>query len=58
MKTISEIATENHINKICIDGYVKDFRQLDKSPFEVVPDNYYIMENTIYNEPMLFCDSY
>lgn len=53
--TILEIAIENGINKVCINGEVKDIRQLDKSPFKIIPERYEIMKNTIYNEPMLFC---
>ena len=54
-KTIIQIATEKHINKVCIDGIVKDIRQLDKKPFEVIPERVEVMENSIYNEPILFC---
>ena len=54
-KTIMQIATEKHINKVCIDGIVKDIRQLDKKPFEVIPERVEVMENNIYNEPILFC---
>ena len=54
-KTIMQIATEKHINKVCIDGMVKDIRQLDKKPFEVIPERVEVMEKSIYNEPILFC---
>ena len=54
-KTIMQIATEKHINKVCIDGMVKDIRQLNKKPFEVIPERVEVMENSIYNEPILFC---
>lgn len=55
MKTIMQLAKENQINKICINGQVKDIRQLDKTPFNVIPKKYETMENTIYNEGMIFC---
>ena len=54
-KTIMQIATEKHINKVCIDGMVKDIRQLDKKPFEAIPERVEVMKNSIYNEPILFC---
>ena len=41
-KTIMQIATEKHINKVCIDGMIKDIRQLDKKPFEVSNGKYYL----------------
>ena len=53
-KTIIQIATEKHINKVCINGNIKDIRQLDKKPFEVIPERVEAMENTIYNEPIFF----
>ena len=37
MKTILELAKENNINKVCIDGDICDIRQLNKQPFKVVP---------------------
>ena len=54
MKTILELAKENNINKVCIDGDICDIRQLNKQPFKVVPKKTDIMKNTIFNEPMLF----
>ena len=54
-KTIIQIATEKHINKVCINGNIKDIRQLDKKPFEVIPERVEVMKNSIYNEPILFC---
>lgn len=54
-KTIMQIATEKHINKVCINGDLKDIRQLDKTPFDIIPDHYEVMKDTIFNEPMLFC---
>ena len=54
-KTIMQIATEKHIHKVCIDGMVKDIRQLDKKPFEAIPERVEVMKNSIYNEPILFC---
>ena len=54
MKTILELAKENNINKVCIDGDICDIRQLNKQPFKVVPRETDIMKNTIFNEPMLF----
>ena len=54
-KTIMQIATEKHINKVCIDGMVKDIRQLNKKPFEAIPERVEVMKNSIYNEPILFC---
>ena len=54
MKTILELAKENNINKVCIDGVIYDIRQLNKQPFKVVPRETDIMKNTIFNEPMLF----
>lgn len=54
-KTIIQIATEKHINKVCINGVVKDIRQLDKKPFTAIPERVEVMENSIYNEPILFC---
>lgn len=54
-KTIMQIATEKGINKVCINGIVKDVRQLDKEPFNAIPERVEVMENSIYNEPMLFC---
>lgn len=55
MKTIKQIANENKINKVCIDGMIMDIRQLDQNPFKVIPLKYEIMENTIFNEGILFC---
>lgn len=54
-KTILQIAMEKHINKVCINGMVKDIRQLDKNPFTVIPERAEVIENSIYNEPILFC---
>ena len=54
IKTILELAKENNINKVCIDGVYYDIRQLNKQPFKVVPRETDIMKNTIFNEPMLF----
>ena len=54
MKTILELAKENNINKVCIDGDICDISQLNKQPFKVVPIKTDIMKNTIFNEPMLF----
>ena len=54
MKTILDLAKENNINKVCIDGDICDIRQLNKQPFKVVPRKTNIMKNTIFNEPMLF----
>lgn len=54
-KTIMQIATEKEINKVCINGMVKDVRQLDKESFNAIPERVEVMENSIYNEPMLFC---
>ena len=54
MKTILELAKENNINKVCIDGDICDIRQLNKQPFKVVHRKTDIMKNTIFNEPMLF----
>ena len=54
-KTIMQIATEKGINKVCINGIVQDIRQLDKKLFEVIPERIEVMENSIYNEAMLFC---
>ena len=54
-KTIMQIATENGINKVCINGMIKDIRQLDKSPFETIPERAEVTKNSIYNETMLFC---
>ena len=54
MKTILELAKENNINKVCIDGEVCDIRQLNKQPFKIVPIKTDIMKNTIFYEPMLF----
>ena len=54
MKTILDLAKENNINKVCIDGKICDIRQLNKQPFKVVPRETDIMKNTIFNEPMLF----
>ena len=54
MKTILDLAKENNINKICIDGKICDIRQLNKQSFKVVPRKTDIMKNTIFNEPMLF----
>ena len=54
MKTILELSKENNINKVCIDGYIFDIRQLNKQPFNVVPIKTDIMKNTMFNEPMLF----
>ena len=50
-----QIAMEKHINKVCIDGNLKDIRQLDKKPFDVIPERVEVMKNSIYNEPILFC---
>ena len=54
MKTILELAEENNINKVCIDGNICDIRQLNKQPFKVVPKKTDIMKNTIFYESMLF----
>ena len=54
-KTIMQIATEKHINKVCIDGMIKDIRQLDKTLFEIIPKRYEVINDSIFNEPMLFC---
>lgn len=54
-KTIMQMATENRINKVCINGIVKDIRQFDKSPFKEIPERAEVMKNSIYNESMLFC---
>ena len=54
-KTIMQIATEKHINKVCIYGIVRDSRQLDKKPFTAIPEHVEVMKNSIYNEPILFC---
>lgn len=54
MKTILELAKENNIYKVCIDGGISDIRQLNKQLFEVVPRKIDIIKNTIFNEPMLF----
>ena len=54
-KTIMQIAKEKCINKVCINGRVHDIRQLDKKPFEAIPECIEVMENSIYNESMLFC---
>ena len=54
MKTILELAKENNINKVCIDGEVCDIRQLNKQPFKIAPIKTDIMKNTIFYEPMLF----
>lgn len=54
-KTIMQIATKKHINKVCINGNIMDIRQLDKKPFEVIPERVEVMKNTIYNESILFC---
>ena len=54
-KTIVKIATEKHINKICINGKLMDIRQMDKTPFYIIPEHYEIMKDSIFNEPMLFC---
>lgn len=50
-----QLAKENQINKVCINGQVKDVRRLDKTPFNVIPKKYEFIENTIYNEIMIFC---
>ena len=50
-----QIATEKHINKVCIDGMVKDIRQLNKKPFEAIPESVEVMKKSIYNETILFC---
>ena len=54
MKTILELVKENNINKVCINGYIYDIRQLNKQPFMVIPIKIDIMKNTIFNQPMLF----
>lgn len=54
-RTIIEIATEKHINKICINGKLMDIRQMDKTPFYIIPERYDIMKDTIFNEAMLLC---
>ena len=54
-KTIMQIVTEKHINKVCIDGMVKDIRQLDKTLFEIIPKRYEVINDSIFNEPMLYC---
>ena len=54
MKTILELAKENNINKVCIDGDICDIRQLNKQPLKIAPIKTDIMKNTIFYEPMLF----
>ena len=54
-KTIMQITTEKHINKVCVNGNIMDIRQLNKKPFEAIPERVEVMENSIYNEPILFC---
>lgn len=54
-KTVFQIAKDNNINKVCIDGVIKDIRQLDESSFNIIPSHTEIMKDTIYNEPILFC---
>jgi len=57
MKNILTIANELKINKVCIDGHIKDIRQLDKSPFMIIPKHTDIQDNTIFHEPILYCYS-
>ena len=54
-KTIIQIATEKHINKVCINGNIKAIRKLAKKPFTAIPERVEVMKNSIYNEPILFC---
>ena len=54
MKTILELAKENNINKVCIDGEICDIRRLNKQSFKIAPIKTDIMKNTIFYEPMLF----
>lgn len=54
-KTIMEIATEKGINKVCINGMLKDIRQIDKTIFDVVPKRTEVLEGSILHEPILFC---
>lgn len=56
MKTVMEIAKSERINKVCIDGYVGDIRQYDKTPFNKRVKNYEIIDS-IYNEKMLICQT-
>lgn len=53
--SIFEIASTNKINKVCIDGHIKDIRQYDKSSFNTIPKRWEIVRNTIYHVPILFC---
>ena len=54
MDNILTIATELKVNKVCIDGYIMDIRQLDKRPFLVVPQWTDMQSQTIFNEPILY----
>lgn len=58
MKTILELAKENNINKVCIDGVVYDIRQVNKQLFNLVPLEIDILNSTIFNEAMLFVYTY
>ncbi len=53
--TILDLALMYNIHKICINGQIKDVRQFDKNPFNVIPQKWEIMKKSIYNEPILFC---
>ena len=52
-KTIMQIATEKHINKVYIDGMVKDIRQLDKKPFTAIPERVEVMK-TVYTMNLFY----
>ena len=58
MKTILDLAKENNINKVCIDGLIYDIRQVNKQLFNIVPLKIDILNNTIFNEPILYASTY
>ena len=55
MNNILTLAKELNVNKICIDGQLKDIRQLDKNPLMIIPLKFDLQKNTIFHEPILHC---
>ena len=55
MKNILTIANELKVNKVCVNGHLKDIRQYNKIPFMVIPSKFDIQKETIFYEPILYC---
>lgn len=55
MNNILTLAKELKVNKICIDGHLKDIRQFNKNPFMIIPLKINLQKETIFYEPILYC---